>query len=91
VEAASQLPRALLAPAVLSPVSPAADEDCAVGVDCFQLHSFAHSSEHYNQQEEDDELAAHVQLHFVVIQDIAQLVAADMETEEGVAMQEVVE
>jgi hypothetical protein len=78
-------------PAVLSPVSPAADKDFAVAVDCFQLHSFAHSSVHYNQQEEDDEHAAHVQSHFVAIQDIVQLVVAHMESEEGVAKQEVVE
>jgi hypothetical protein len=45
---------------------------------------------HYNQQE-DDEHVAHVQLHFMAIQDIVQLVAADMESKEGVSKQEVVE
>jgi hypothetical protein len=78
-------------PAVLSPVSPAADKDSAVEVCYFQLHSFVHSSVHYNRQEEDNEHAAHVQLHFKVNQDIVQLEVVHVESKEEVAKQKVVE
>jgi hypothetical protein len=82
-----QLPFAHLAPAVLFHPYPVADEDCAGGVSHYEHCSFAHSSEHCNQCE-DDELAAHAQLHFVANRDIAQPVKGYGENSEEDAIAE---
>ena len=42
---------------------------------------------HYDQSKEDNEHAAHAQLHFMASQDIAWLVEVDMESEGEVDME----
>ncbi|KAG2138584.1 uncharacterized protein EDB93DRAFT_1106310 [Suillus bovinus] len=89
--AVTQLPLTLPVPALLSPLCPVADDDSVDSVYHYELHSSAHSNMHYNQQEGADEHIAHVQLHSLASQDIDQLVAVHMESEQEAAMQKVAE